>query len=178
MLQSSLLQIPSCSVYCSESQVSGNIFWSCSKISFPGGSAGKESACSVGDLGSIPGLRRTPGERKGYPLQYSGLENPMNCIVHGVAKSQTWLTNFHFTSPQNLQLSLPKEPSSYFVAKSLMIFPYNVDILLLWIFGIPKNRSLTVGPQGSHCFYNSREEQSILGQNSRKKVLCKHCALL
>ena len=45
---------------------------------FPGGSAGKESAGNVGDLGSIPGLGRSPGEGKGYPLQYSGLENSMN----------------------------------------------------------------------------------------------------
>ena len=49
------------------------------------GSAGKESACNVEDLGSIPGLGRSPGEGKGYPLQYSGLENSMDCIVHGVA---------------------------------------------------------------------------------------------
>ena len=56
---------------------------------FPGGSAGKESAYSAGDLGSIPGLGRSPGEGKGYPLQYFGLENSMDCIVHGVAKSQT-----------------------------------------------------------------------------------------
>ena len=49
----------------------------------------KESACNVGDLGSIPRLGRSPGEGKGYPLQYSGLENSMDCIVHGVAKSWT-----------------------------------------------------------------------------------------
>ena len=53
---------------------------------FPGGSAGKESACNVGDLGSIPALGRPPGEGKGYPLQYSGLENSMDCIVHGGSK--------------------------------------------------------------------------------------------
>ena len=53
------------------------------------GSAGKEAACNVGDLGSIPGLGRSPGEAKGYAIQYSGLENSLNCIVHGVAKSQT-----------------------------------------------------------------------------------------
>ena len=53
------------------------------------GSAGKESACNAGDLGLIPGLERSPGEGKGYTLQYSGLDNPMDCIVHGVAKSQT-----------------------------------------------------------------------------------------
>ena len=50
------------------------------------GSAGKESACNAGDLGSIPGLGRSPGEEKGYPLQYSGLENSMDCMVHGVPK--------------------------------------------------------------------------------------------
>ena len=62
----------------------------------PNGSAGKESACSVGDLGSIPGLGKYPGEGKGYPLQYSGLENSMDCVVHGVTKSWTRLSNFHF----------------------------------------------------------------------------------
>ena len=106
---------------------------------FPGGSDGKESTCNVGDLGSIPGLGRFPGEGsgyllqyswaslvvhtvknppvmwetwvrsldwedfpgegKGYPLQYSGLENSMGYIVHGVAKSQTRLSNFHFHFP-------------------------------------------------------------------------------
>ena len=58
-------------------------------LGLPRGSAGKESACSAGDLGLISGLGRSPGEEKGYPLQYSGLENSMNSIVHGVAKSQT-----------------------------------------------------------------------------------------
>ena len=52
-------------------------------------SAGKESTCNAGDLGSIPGLGRSPEEGKGYSLQYSGLENSMDCIVHGVTKSQT-----------------------------------------------------------------------------------------
>ena len=56
---------------------------------FPGGSAGKESACSAGALGLIPGLGRSPGEGKGYPLQYSSLESSMNCIVHGVTESDT-----------------------------------------------------------------------------------------
>ena len=54
-------------------------------LGFLGGSAGKESACNAGDLGSIPGLGRSPGEEKGYQLQYSGLENSMDFIVHGVA---------------------------------------------------------------------------------------------
>ena len=60
-------------------------------LGLPWGSAGKESPCNVGDLGSIPGLGRSPGEGKGYPLQYSGLENSTDCIVHGV-KSRTRLT--------------------------------------------------------------------------------------
>ena len=67
-------------------------------LGFACGLAGKESPCSVGDLGLIPGLGRSPGEGKGYPLQYSGLENSMNRIVHGVTKSQTLLSNFHFHS--------------------------------------------------------------------------------
>ena len=65
-------------------------------MGFPQSSAGKESACNAGDLGSIPGLGRSPGEGKGYPLQYSSLEKSMDCIVHGTAKSQTQLSDFHF----------------------------------------------------------------------------------
>ena len=67
-------------------------------VGFPGGSAGREAACNVGDLGSIPGLGQFPEEGNGYPLQYSGLENSMDCIVHGVTKSgHNWATfTFHF----------------------------------------------------------------------------------
>ena len=70
-----------------------------STVGFPGGSAGKESACSAGDLGSIPGLRRSAREGKGYPLQYSGLyspefHGPYSPEVHGVAKTQ--LSDFLF----------------------------------------------------------------------------------
>ena len=65
-------------------------------LGFPGGSAGEESACNAGDLGSVPGLGRSPGEGKGYPLWYSGLENSMDRIVHGVAKSRTRLNDSHF----------------------------------------------------------------------------------
>ena len=71
-------------------------------MGFPGGSEVKESACNVGDLGSIPGLGISPGEGNGNPLQYSCLENPMDgkawqATVHGVAKSQTRLSDFTFT---------------------------------------------------------------------------------
>ena len=58
-------------------------FTNCGTMGFPGGSDSKESACNMGDLGLIPGLGRFPGEGKGYPFQYSGLENSMDCIVHG-----------------------------------------------------------------------------------------------
>ena len=78
-------------------------YWDCLNFFFnlfylskvDSGSAGKDSACNAGDLGSIPGLGRSPGEGKGYPLQYSGLENSINCIVHGVARSRTRLSDFH-----------------------------------------------------------------------------------
>ena len=64
----------------------------------------KESPCNVRDLGLIPGLGRSPGEGKGYPLQYSGLENFTNCIVHGVTKSQTRLIDFHFMAESKEEL--------------------------------------------------------------------------
>ena len=57
-------------------------------LGFPDGSFGKEFTCNAGDLGLIPGLGRSPGESIGYPLQYSGLENSMDCILHGVTKSR------------------------------------------------------------------------------------------
>ena len=68
-------------------------------LGFPGGLDSKESACNVGDLGSMPGVGRSPGEGNSYPLQYSGLENSMDrgawhATVHGVAKSRTWLRDF------------------------------------------------------------------------------------
>ena len=66
-----------------------------------GGSAAKESTCNAGNFGSVLGLGRSLGEEKCYPLQYAGLENFMDCIVHGVSKSWTSLSNFHFTSLQS-----------------------------------------------------------------------------
>ena len=66
-------------------------------LGFSGDSADKESTYNVGDLGSNPGLGRFPEEGNGYPLQYSGLENSIDCMVHGDAKSWTPLSNFHFT---------------------------------------------------------------------------------
>ena len=74
-------------------------------LGFPCGSAGKESASNVGALGSILGLGRSPGEGKGDPLQYSGLENSMDCIVHGVVKSRTQLSDFDFLVSYTLRSS-------------------------------------------------------------------------
>ena len=65
-------------------------------LGFRCGSAGKEAACNAGELGLIPGLGRSPGEGKGYPLQYSGLENSMDYVIHEVTKTWTQLT-FPFT---------------------------------------------------------------------------------
>ena len=70
-----------------------SLFWG-----FPGSSAGKESVCRTGDLGSIPELVRFPGEGNLYPRHYSGQENSMDCIVHGVTKSPTQLSDFCFSS--------------------------------------------------------------------------------
>ena len=84
-------------------------------MGFPCGSAGKESACHVEDLGLIPGLGRSPGEENGYALQYSGLEKSMDCIVHGVTKSRTLLSDFHFHFYMKCSLDIsnfPKEVSS------------------------------------------------------------------
>ena len=85
------------------SQRKTNIVWAHLYMSFPGGSDDKESFWNVGDLGLIPGLARSPGERNGYSLQYSGLENSMDrgawrATVYGIAKNQTQLGNFHFHS--------------------------------------------------------------------------------
>ena len=88
-------------------------------MGFPGDSDSKESACNVGDLGSVPGLGRSPGEGIGYPLQYSRLENPMDYIVHGVLKIWTQLSNFHFHFKVDFR---PKSPQ-----KSLKSFALFLD---------------------------------------------------
>ena len=94
---------------------------------FPGGSAGKESARNIGDLGSIPGLGRSRRGGKGYPLQYSGLENSLDCIVHGVAKSRTRLSDSHFTFfSKNKQPASPgscSQPGSHLHTPCLSCLP-------------------------------------------------------
>ena len=113
-------------------------FFSGIKITY----AAKESACNAGDLGLIPGLGRSPGEGNSYPLQYSGLENSVDCIVHGLTKSQTWLSDFHFTSlhfigilitiPFSLQTSLGK--INTFTVLSHIIHKHGISFYFLNLF--------------------------------------------
>ena len=90
---------------------------------FPGGSAGKESACSVRDLGSVSGLGRFPGDGNSYSLQYSGLENSMDYVIHGVAKSWTWLSNFHSSSLPPFFLVPTDIPYTKLLASCLLSAP-------------------------------------------------------
>ena len=123
----------------------GKICWRRDRLStpiffgFPGGSAGKESAYNVGDLGNlgpIPGLGRSSGEGNGYPLQYSGLENSMDCIVHGISKSQTQLRrgelshSASYLSGQSLDTPSLSEtgPSRY--SRSIHYFLYLTDSVI------------------------------------------------
>ena len=82
-------------------------------LGFPLSSAGKESACNAGDPGSVLGSGRSPGEGKGHPLQYSGLENSMDCILRGVTKSRTRLSNLQLHSCPRERLSLHPLPQKW-----------------------------------------------------------------
>ena len=98
-------------------------------LGFAGGSDGKESTCNAGDLDLISGLSRSPGEGKGYPLQYSGLENFLDCIVHVVTKSRTWLSDFHFHFSERRKITprgnqgKPKEMRASLVAQMVKSLP-------------------------------------------------------
>ena len=76
----------------------------------------KNLPCKAGDPGSVPGWGRSPGEGIGYPLQYSGLEKSMDCIVHGVTKSQTRLSGFHF---QGVKTGLSPGACQYLEVKEM-----------------------------------------------------------
>ena len=114
-------------------------------MGFPCGSAGKESACNAEDLGSIPGLGKCPGEGKGYPLWYSGLENSMDCIVHEVAKSWTQLSDFHFQLTDNLL----KSENHYFYLTCNIGFSVNkspeiIRTMIIFIGKIRKYSSFSI----------------------------------
>ena len=97
---------------------------------FPDSSAGKESTCNAGDLGSIPELGRSPGEGNSYPLQYSGSKNSMDCILHGVTKSWTQLSEFHFTIGKFLptfQFSSGQKKCTF-----LEIYPFLLGCPVYW----------------------------------------------
>ena len=83
---------------------------------FSGGSAGKEFTCNprLGNLGLIPWVGRFPGEGNGYPRQYSGLENSMNCIVPEVAKTWTQLSDFHFPCSPPSSSCLARNPVHFY----------------------------------------------------------------
>ena len=109
-------------------------------MGFSGGSDGKASACNVGDLGSIPRLERSPGEENGNPLQYSCMENSMDrgawqAIVHGVAKSQTRLSNFTSSLLQTIIVIYLNQLYSFFsLPKSTCVKNYVKHICLNWYF--------------------------------------------
>ena len=89
----------------------------------PDGSDSKESTCNARDLGSIPELGRSPGERKGFPLQNFGLENSMDYIVHGVAKSWTQLKERNLSIHNNLPYGYNKMYDIFTVLWTFLLFP-------------------------------------------------------
>ena len=117
------------------------------------GSAGKESTCNVGDLGLTPGLGRSPGEGKDSTLQYCGPESSMDCIVHGVSKSWTRLSAFHFLT--RTPLITFWDPPSSMISTNYMcqdLIPKEVHTLRFWVDANP--RCLPVGT--SHAFLGLR----------------------
>ena len=131
------------------------LFYPLSSEGFLDDLAGKESASNVGDLGSFPELGRFPGGGNCYPLQYSGLENSMDCIVHGVTKSWTWLSGFHIYSEHKAFLLLwarswawVPELSSRLVSLLGLIRPLTVSFL--WFFLYSLNFTDTADGDCSH----------------------------
>ena len=113
-------------------------------MGFPGGSAGKESTCNAVYLALIPGLGRSPGEGNSYPLQYFGLENSMDCIVHGVTKSWTWLNDFRFACLRLVDwICVALYPGSLFCSTGLGVHLY-ASTILFW-FTIALQYNLTLG---------------------------------
>ena len=92
----------------------------------PDSTAVKESPCNARDLGSVPGLGRSPGEGKGYSLQYSGLENSRDSIVYGVAKSRTRLSDFHSLTHTSVSLSVVSDSlQPHGLQPTRLLYPWN-----------------------------------------------------
>ena len=138
-------------------------------LGFPYGSAGKEFSYNVGDLGSIPGLGISPGEGKGHPLQYSGLENSMDCIVHGVANSQTrWATcTFITIRVQLLPASLNFLPATAFESRTQTCTPPPLQQCLVPVLGLLKivQPFIPSSILRGHCL----EVQPLLQVNSKSR---------
>ena len=130
----------------------------------------------MGDLGLTPGLGRSPGEGKGYPLQYSGLENSMDCIVHGIRKSQTRPSNFHFPFRHWLYFSVSEAVwlTSLWIdllgrVLSLFLLLLLIYFWLCWVFGAACWLSLVAvigatlhcGTRASHCGPPWRRAQAV-----------------
>ena len=119
------------------------VFAMTSQVGFPCGSAGKESTRNTGDLSSIPGLGRSPGERKGYPLQYSGLESSMDCIVHGIAQSRPQLSDLYSLHPGGLSsLTLCPSPACFPVSSVPRLCRILCDPMDYTVHGILQARIL------------------------------------
>ena len=127
-------------------------------LGFPCGSAGKESNCEAGDLGSIPGLGISPEEGKGYPLQYYGLENSMDCIVCGVAKSQTWLSNFHFHSVKYISCFIYL---LFFILQKIFGCLSTVCQALSRLLGCRSGSGVVSALMGDYVIYENISSQSL-----------------
>ena len=125
----------------------------------------KKSACNVKDLGSIPWLESSPGEGNGNPLQYSGLENSVDCIVHRVTKSRTRLSDFHFTSGE-----LRGFPGGSDGRESTC----NSGHLSL-IPGLRRSPGGGLGnPFQYSCLENPHEQKSLVGYSLRESQRARH----
>ena len=130
---------------------------------FPGGSADKESACNVGDLGSSPGLGRSPGEGNSYPFQHSGVKNSMDCIAYGMAKSPTQLSNFHFFT-----FTLLGEYEWGNHSKKLFQSIYQSKTYMMYDSSIQLSSTDTCTQQYVHKYTKKRHLHSSIIQNSPK----------
>ena len=143
-------------------------------MGFPDSSVGKESACNSGDLGSIPGLGRPPGEGKGYPLQYSGLENAMGCIVHEVAKSWTWLSDFHFHCNTWFHLIFLFTHDFFFITRSVLQV-YNMPVLDL---SLSKPCALLTGTDLIFTITQGHDWSDFACMHALEKEMAAHSSVL